>query len=127
MEYVRSLLCYEGIKAMNISKREFYRIETQDENPDTSYLTQTIIKDGVDFSERYEEYKRGDFYFIGVQASIQLEIPINDNHRILQTITSPGLWGVESDSDKEYLNSIYAEECNTLTDMLTTMGIVVTD
>jgi len=36
---------------------------------------------------------------------------------------SPGLWGIEDDSDDAYLDETYAEEQSTLWDMLAALGL----
>ena len=110
---------------MSVSKRFFTKSVIDDENPETSYLYQTK-KDGVDFSERLAEYKRGDFSFVGIRASVCLDIP-HGGYTIIQVVESPGVWGVESDSDSDYITSLYDDECNVLVSMLETMGIEVVD
>lgn len=108
-------------KQMTVKRSDFEMEQMIDDNADTSYLEQEA------FEARLGEYQNGDFYYIGIRASVTLEIPHGSNGtRILQKIESPGLWGIESDSDKDYLQEIYAEECNILADMLQTMGMKVT-
>ena len=103
---------------ITLSKRDFYRLIVPDDSPDTSYLEQ------VGFEDRLAEYRQGRFDFVGVRAAVELPIPYGTDH-ILVTIESPGLWGVESDSDEDYLESIFQEECDTLADMLAALGVVV--
>ena len=74
---------------------------------------------------RAEAYNRGDWYMTGVRAAVTLAIPIGDGVTIAQTITSPGLWGVESDAGDDHVAAVYAEECATLATMLAAMGITV--
>lgn len=103
---------------ITISRRDFQRRLVPDDCPDTSYLEQE------GFEDRLAECRQGDFGFIGVRAAVELPIPYGAD-RILVTIESPGLWGVESDSDENYLDSVFQEECETLADMLTELGVVV--
>lgn len=103
---------------ITISRRDFQRRLVPDDCPDTSYLEQE------GFEDRLAEYRQGDFGFIGVRAAVELPIPYGAD-RILVTIESPGLWGVESDSDEDYLDSIFQEECETLADMLAELGVIV--
>jgi hypothetical protein len=91
-------------------------IEVADESPDPSYLEQ----DG--FEERRAEYEAGDFGFIGIQAQAEIHVSHGAGH-IIQTITSPGLWGIESDSGAQYLAEVYEEERAILFEMLTELGI----
>jgi hypothetical protein len=43
-------------------------------------------------------------------ARAALAIPIGQGCRRLMTVESAGLWGIESDSDAEYLASVFADE-----------------
>ena len=61
--------------------------------------------------ERMESLYRGDWSFIGIGA--KAKITVNDT---CQTITSGGLWGIESDSGDDYLKE---EEQNQLADLRT--------
>lgn len=82
-----------------------------DDSPDTSYLDQD------DFAERKEEYIEGDFSFVGVRARAEIRVPYGRDF-IVTTISSPGLWGIESDSGQDYFNSVFQEERATLLEML---------
>ena len=66
---------------------------------------------------RMEAYNNGDWDFIGIQA--QADVIISG---VCQSITSGGLWGIESDSDKSYLQSIEADELTNLRAVLYEMG-----
>lgn len=96
-------------------------VSIPDEMPDASYLEQ----EGLGFEERLGAYRRGEFGFIGVRAVASLRIgPISSDGRvsILEEVTSPGLWGIEDDSDADYLRDVGAEEVSTLTGMLEALG-----
>ncbi len=56
--------------------------------------------------DRMEKLSRGDFCFIGIRAEAEVQMPSG----IVQRITSGGLWGIESDSDKDYLETVQTEE-----------------
>lgn len=95
----------------------FSRQEMVDESPDLSYLEQdcfndTEAKEGL---ARIEAYKRGDWHMIGIRAVatiwVQRYLP---NYRTQHTMESAGLWGIESDSEESYLQSVYKEECSQL-------------
>ncbi|MBN1588075.1 MAG: hypothetical protein JW888_01010 [Pirellulales bacterium] len=105
---------------ITLSRRDFHRRLVPDDCPDTSYLEQP------GFEDRLQQYRRGDFDYVGVRAAVQLPIPYGAD-RILVKIESPGLWGVESDSDENYLDSVFREECDTLADMLAELGVKVVD
>lgn len=62
---------------------------------------------------RMEAYNRGDWHMVGIRAVA--EIVVND---VRQTITSGGLWGIESDSDKEHLAEVGREQLTGLRSIL---------
>ena len=71
------------------------------------------------FADRLAEYRRNEFYFVGVRAVAEIEI-----NGIRQTISSGGLWGIESDSDEAYLQEVYAEQREELDAMLVELGLL---
>lgn len=102
-------------KNIVVSRADFKIDIIGDENPDVSYLEQE------GFEERLAAYRNGDFGFIGIRASVQISIP-HGKCFILQSFESPGLWGIESDSDNDYLKSVGEEEKDVLADMLGAMA-----
>ena len=79
--------------------------------PDTSYL------EAPGFKDRYQQYQNGDFAFVGIRA--EAEIVVNG---VCQTITSGGLWGIESDSERQYLSEVEQEEVDQLKVILQSLG-----
>jgi hypothetical protein len=78
--------------------------------------------------QRMEAIARGDVWFIGIAAEVTLNIPSGRaGESILQKIKSPGVWGIKSDNNDDYFESVYADECVTLASMLDEMGITVVD
>lgn len=67
--------------------------------------------------ERMESLQRGDWVYIGVRADAEI---IVDGVR--QDISSGGLWGVESDSDRAYLAEIDGEQLSELREQLRALG-----
>jgi len=89
---------------------EIRRLVVPDDHPDPSYLEQEGWED------RLASYRRGDFHFLGVRAHARISIPYGQD--FIQTeVCSPGLWGIESDSDEAYFDEVYEEERRTLIDM----------
>lgn len=104
---------------MKISKADFKRVVIADADPDASFLEQE------GFEDRLAEYRRGDFHFIAVRAQVELRIPAGPTgHSIVQVVQSPGLWGIESDSDVSYFEEVFQRECEVLTDMLKAMKAI---
>lgn len=87
-----------------------------DDDPDTSFLDQDELED------RKEEYERGDFSFVGVRAEADVVV-----EGVLQTLTSGGLWGIESDSGKEYVEETGAEQWNELRQILKSIGVATSE
>lgn len=67
--------------------------------------------------KRMEGLKRGDWCFIGVRAHAEIVVD-----GIYQDISSGGLWGIESDSDQEYLSDVDGEQLSELRDQLRALG-----
>ncbi len=82
-----------------------------DPSPDASYL------DAPGFEDRYRQYRNGDFNYLGIRA--EAEIVVNG---VCQTITSGGLWGIESDSDRTYLSAVEQDELEQLKSILESLG-----
>jgi len=75
---------------------------------------------------RNEALHRGDWHCVGIHVSVDLVIPLG-NSTVIQTIESPGLWGIESDSGEDCFNEVLENECAQLTEILQGMGIEVVD
>ena len=87
------------------------RTGSPDLDPDVSYLEQN------GFEGRLAEHQRGNFDFIGIRACADVVV-----NGVCQSIYSGGLWGVESDSDESYLQSIESEEIDSLKSILYDLG-----
>ena len=92
--------------------RQVRIVVESDPDPDASYLEQD------EFENRLAAYKRGEFELQGVRAEAEVVI-----EGIPQTLTSGGLYGIESDSDDEYFDEIVAKEWETLRAVLKTVGV----
>lgn len=87
-------------------------------NPATEYGDQDY--------ERFMQIERGDVWFYGVRAQVTFLIPTQwANNFIIETLDSPGLWGVESDSGDDYFEEIFQEEKGQLIHVLESMGVKV--
>ena len=73
--------------------------------------------------ERMEELNNGYFHFVGVRAEAQIAIDTATRGvATLQTVSSPGLWGIESDSENSYLNEVEQDELSNLRHDLVALG-----
>ena len=79
--------------------------------PDASYL------EASGFQERRQQYDNDDFGFIGIQAEAEIVVA-----GVCQTITSGGLWGIESDSTPDDLLDVEQEEIEQLQEVLHALG-----
>lgn len=66
---------------------------------------------------RMEAYNREEWGFIGIQARAEIVLD-----GVCQTITSGGLWGIESDSEESHFQEVEHEELTSLRGILHTMG-----
>jgi len=88
-------------------------------NPSFNYVTKTDDpSDGLTVEEvrkyvrqdydRMESLNRGDWCFIGIRAEAEVIANVETDgpgkwHGVVQTISSGGLWGIESDSERSYI------------------------
>ena len=103
---------------ITVCKSDFDQQIIPDDCPDTSYLEQE------EFEDRRQQYRQGEFDFVGVRAAVELPIPYGKD-RIITRIESPGVWGIETDSGEDYLDSVFQEESAILADMLAELGVNV--
>ena len=99
-------------------------IEETDFDPDLSDLEKEAGGDAE--SEEVEEfakkrlqaYERGDWEYIGIYIVAEVVV----DHTV-QLIRTPGVWGTESDSNKEYKYELVNEEYEELKGILSKLGI----
>lgn len=74
--------------------------------------------------DRMERLNAGDWCYIGIRAQAEITSHTFDSHDglLTQTITSGGLWGIESDSDASYLKEVEQEELSSLKAELRALG-----
>jgi hypothetical protein len=67
---------------------------------------------------RMEALNNQEFCFIGIRAEADYTL----TGRVMQEVTSGGLWGIESDSSPEYLKEIEDEQLSELREQLKAIG-----
>jgi len=72
--------------------------------------------------ERCESYNRGVWHMIGIRAEAEIQTSADGRHWSIQRVGSPGLWGIESDSDESYLQSVESDELAALAEILAELG-----
>lgn len=116
------------IKAARIERVDIEQVPDYD--PDLSYLEQDYKDPNITAeeaaemraqdAERLAAYNRGEWYCVGVRAIAEIVIPtsVEGGWIIKSKIVSPGLWGIESDSEDGYLEEIGKEELAQLYEIL---------
>lgn len=75
--------------------------------------------------ERIDEACAGKWHFIGIQAEATAYIPIGQGCFAVYTLTSPGVWGIESDLPPKDLDDMYNDEKKDLITALKAIGAAV--
>jgi hypothetical protein len=92
-----------------------YPEQVPDDDADASYL----LQEG--FEKRLAEYRRGDFGFCGVRAVAEIEFPASDGWVIVGRLESPGVWGIEDDSSRDYLAAVFEDEKAVLLELIASL------
>lgn len=102
-------------------------VEQGDQDPDLSYLEDENRYKGVP-AKQAAKYRQQDqdrlasygnsWSMVGVYMEADVDID-----GVIQKIRTPGLWGVESDSDAKYIRQIVTEEYSQLKDILRKIGV----
>lgn len=116
-----------GQRLMTVCASDIERIEEFDRDPDLSYLDPDADPDyAAQNAERLAAYRAGAWHCIGIKARATFLIDLGQA-AVIQTVESPGLWGIESGSDSGYLDEVFHEEAQTLRDMLAQLNVTVVD
>lgn len=84
--------------------------------------TEDYYKYGLQDYKRMEGLNNGDWSFIGIEAVATVSRDIGGGNRRLETLSSGGLWGIESDSGK-YLNEVAKGEIQDLKEHLSAFNV----
>jgi len=122
-----------GMTTTNQPTVEKVTIEWQnDDCPDLSWLDQFENSQDLEeqkYYQRDQERKAsyGDRWeMLGCIAKAVVSYDIGQGSRRLETLTSGGLWGIESDSGKDYFSEVESEQLADLADHLRHFGINTT-
>jgi len=102
--------------APRVENLEFVVEADEDANPE-DYLFQDPEYREQD-QERLDAFNRGDWRMVGVRAEVEITIA-----GTVQTIRTPGVWAVESDSGQSYFNDLGTQEYAELLAILAEIGI----
>jgi hypothetical protein len=80
---------------------------------------------GMHDYKRMEALNNGHWSYIGIIAKAKILVPIvgNPGSSQYQTISSGGLWGIESDSGKDFFEETIDDELSGLADQLEALGL----
>jgi hypothetical protein len=72
---------------------------------------------------RLDAWRKDEWHFLGIRGQATIKIPYGANPDcwITAELSSPGLWGIESDSGDPYFQEVYREEREILIGMLTSL------
>jgi hypothetical protein len=99
-----------------------------DESPDLSWLDQSDKEMGEGFEAQSKERKESygqSWEMLGCVATAQVSYSIGGGNRRLETLSSGGVWGIESDSDKSYLREVEKDQLFDLSSHLENFGISI--
>lgn len=96
------------------------RKESGDWEPrELRYFNPAIPEYADEDYKRMEAYNDGQWNMVGIQAVAEVHLSQDDGHTWnIQRIKSPGLWGIESDSDDSYKEEVYSEQLGELKKIL---------
>jgi hypothetical protein len=80
--------------------------------------TDDYQKYGLQDYERCESYNNDNWSYLGIRAVA--DVVLSGGQCL--TVETPGLWGVESDSDRSYFDEVGKEELTQLRSMLVDLG-----
>lgn len=65
---------------------------------------------GLQDYARAKAYSNGDWQYIGIRAEAVVSYDTGNGDRRIETLTSGGLWGIESDGSQDYIIAVVDEE-----------------
>lgn len=97
---------------------EFFKPYAGGEKPWSEHYRTYAMQD----FKRMEAYENGNWCCIGISAVANVSIELGKDTRKLDTLTSGGLWGIESDAGEEHLEEIRQEQLSELHTVLDAYG-----
>ena len=116
-----------GQRTMTVRAADIERIEEPDPHPDLSWLEPDANPANAAVNaERLASYRAGEWCCIGIRARATFLIDLG-RAALIRTVDSPGLWGIESDSDPDHLDRVFADETQTLRGILAQLNVTVVE
>jgi hypothetical protein len=99
---------------------------SRDKNSAGYVLPENFDSEQAKAEQRMLDWQRGEWYYCGVIAECEILIPIGNNSFRVMTLSSAGLWGIESDAG-DYLDEVFEEEKDSLFEQIKTLGKAIAD
>jgi hypothetical protein len=84
--------------------------------------TEDYQKYGKQDFERMESLNNGNWFFMGIETIAEVHTSQDGKNWLINTLSSGGLWGIESDSDNSYIEEVNNEQINELKTVLKEYG-----
>lgn len=98
----------------------------KDGSPADNLTPEDIRKYTREDYNRMESLSRGDWSFVGIRAEAEVISTVQESgsnwHGVIQTVSSGGLYGIESDAEDSYLESVERDELDNLKSELVALG-----
>jgi hypothetical protein len=100
---------------------------TKADDPEDGLTVEEVRKYVRQDYERMERLHRGGWCYLGIRAEAQVIANVQTAgpgkwHGVVQRVSSGGLWGIESDSERSYIEETQKEELSELKKELLAMG-----
>lgn len=101
------------------------RIEwEEDDDKEPTFVEDEGEEYRAENEKRLEAYNRGEWWYQGCRAVATVSYPVNDTgDRRLETFSSGGLWGVDSDCGDSYRQEVEEDELTDLKAHLEKFGV----
>lgn len=86
------------------------------------FPTSNELTSALEAYHRAESPNEGMWWYLGITAYADIQV---SKGSVIQTISSGGLWGIESDSDESYFGEVICDELTELRSELESLGFTV--
>lgn len=128
-EAVLARLGREGDSPQSSARIESIYVQlVADDDGDESWLEQTPAQLGsltaaVENKRRLKALYRGEWHWVGARLAADVVIEHEGRTDERLTLTTPGIWGIESDSDADYFREVALDDWDYLAADLAALGL----
>lgn len=121
---VRLYVASVQIEHLDDPDPDFSHMKTITDRSGRAVLSRRRIGGSGITEEELREHEYGlSWWFVGVRATASVMVRVGENRYVQESITTPGIWGVESDADPEHFRELARSELLELRGILETMGV----